>query len=476
MKKVKLHILIITVVCLGLGSCGDWLDVRPKLSIDEELLFSEEQGYKEALTGIYMSMGNASLYGRELMYGILDGLAQRYSIYTQYTDELNYKFPSTRNEGTTAAIWSKSYSVIANINNLLHWLEKKGREVVLTDGYFDIIKGEALGLRAFLHFDLLRMWGPIYASNSGDVSIIYREDFSRNDQPLEPATQIVGKIIADLEEAEELLKDDAMQISFPASDGVSGFLDFRFKRMNKFAVKALLARVYMYTGDKVNAMARAKEVIDATSGGSNLRFRLVTDNSADRIMSTELIFSLSLKEFDKQVDNDFQRSTNSLYYAVDKQHIYDIFDTDRDGFNDIRMREGQGFLISSEGAVTVKYNQTGLFSSGVKNTVPLIRLPEMYYIVAECTSDLAEATDMINTIRSARGLDIVTLFGNDEERMAAIEKECRKEFYAESQLWYFYKRLAYKRFTGYPATLPDLTEANYRFNIPEDEIVLGKTN
>lgn len=37
------------------------------------------------------------------------------------------------------------------------------REVITTPGYYEIMKGEALGLRAFLHFDLLRMFGPVFA-------------------------------------------------------------------------------------------------------------------------------------------------------------------------------------------------------------------------------------------------------------------------------------------------------------------------
>ena len=53
------------------------------------------------------------------------------------------------------------YQDIANINNLLAYLETNGHYIT-TEGYWEMIS-EALGLRAFHYFDLLRMWGPIYA-------------------------------------------------------------------------------------------------------------------------------------------------------------------------------------------------------------------------------------------------------------------------------------------------------------------------
>ncbi len=55
---------------------------------------------------------------------------------------------------------------------------------------------------------------------------------------------------------------------------------------------------------------------------------------------------------------------------------------------------------------------------------------------------------------------------------AEIMKEYRKEFYAEGQLWYYFKRKN-------TATIPDgagnpMTEAKYIFPLPLDEIQFGK--
>ena len=260
-----------------------------------------------------------------------------------------------------------------------------------------------------------------------------------------------------------------MTITFPTGGVPTGFLSNRFNRMNKYAVKAELARAYLWKGDKINAAIKAQEVID------NKQFALVTDNTLDKLGSTELIFALNMdsETFPDQITNDFQLASWSYYVLMDINKFYSIFSTTTDGMNDMRVKEGCGFSVSSTGAVSLKYDQSNLVSPVLKNTMPLIRLSEMYYILAECADDMEESARQLSVVRSARGIDEVE-YQTEEDKMSNIEKEYRKEFYAEGQLWFFYKRLGYKTFLSCPVT--SMTEANYRFSIPDDETILGNIN
>lgn len=478
MKKLKL--IICTVISLvSLCSCGDWLNVEPKTNIDETDLFKNEQGFKEALTGIYIKMCSTNLYGRELTYGFMDILAQRYENAQNQSANYNdasvwYTYPSTKTQTYTDNFWSEIYNIIANLNNLLSNIESKG-SVITTEGYRDIIKGEALGLRSFLYFDLLRMFGPVYKDNSSSPSIPYRTEFNRDVAKLLPANEVVENIISDLLEAEKLLDADPMNITFPTSGAETGFLDNRFNRMNKYAVKAELARAYMYKGDKTNAALKAQEVIDATKTDSSERqFTLITDNTQDKLGSTELIFALNMdsETFPNQVEEDLV-VTSWSYYTVSSSRLNAIFDITVDGTNDMRYKEGCGFSVSTDGAVTLKYSQDNLPSPALENTMPLIRLPEMYYILAECAASLDDAAEELSVVRTARGVEEVEL-SSEDDRKVQLEKEYRKEFYAEGQLWYFYKRLGYETFLNCP--VEKMTESNYRFPVPDDETALGNIN
>ena len=475
MKKIIGLFLIGT---LTFTSCESWLDVTPKVNVEEEDLFKNEQGFKEALTGIYIKMSETPLYGREMTYGFIDQLAQRYNnsqnASADYYEETWYTYPSVRTQNYYETFWKESYNLIANINNLLSNIEKNG-QVIYSEGYRDIIEGEALGLRSFLYFDLLRMFGPIYKDNPSSPAIPYRTVFDREQARPVPANQMIDHIIEDLHQAEELLENDPMNISFPvrpSGDSEHPFLQYRFNRMNKYAVKAELARAYLWKGDKTNAGKYAREVIDATKKEGGKQFELITDNSQDKLGSTELIFSLSMdsETFPDRVKNEFQLAMWNYYVIFDIDYLYEIFDVAVDGQNDMRMKPGTGFSISSDGAYTLKYQQDN-FSSVLNNNMPLVKLPEMYYIAAECTSDLSEACTLLNQVRGSRGLEDLPQLANAEDLKKNLEKEYRKEFYGEGQLWYFYKRYAYPTFNRCPIT--DMTEKHYRFPLPDDEVILG---
>lgn len=486
MKKINYISGILMMMLLPmLFSCSDWLDVKPKANISEEDLFSRELGFKEALTGIYIDMSFTDLYGRSLTYGFIDGLAQCYysGTFDPYDDEVAkwYEFPSSKTETYVNTLWKKSYKTIADVNNLLAWIDKN-KDVIVTEGYYDIMKGEALGLRAFLYFDLMRLygpWGPTYRSNPENPSIPYRTELSREDKKLASAKAVLDSIVMDLKRAEVLLENDPMHIEFPAKEldqqqGLDAFLMYRFKRMNKYAVKAMLARVYLWMGNKPGAAAYAEEVISARDENQKKYFELVADNSGDRIYSTEIIFALSDDNFKDRMEKDMVTSINSIGLVKDKKRIDQLFDIggETGSANDMRYRDGQGFMFANEWAVTLKYDQSHQASFATQQTIPLIRLSEMYYILAECTDDGTQAAEYLSRVRDARGLDVLPAFSSEDKKLEELEKEYRKEFYAEGQVWYFYKRQGKQTFLLCPLK-KNLVEANYRLSIPEDEVVLG---
>ena len=466
-------ILILLVLSIGIASCSSWLDVKPKKTVEEEELFSREIGFKEALTAAYIKMANTNLYAKNLSYGFIDILGQRYekgSGTGTYQDELYYTFPSEITEKYTVAIWNKIYNIIADLNNLLYWVDEN-KDVFTTANYHDIIKGEALGLRAFLHFDLLRMYGPVYKEHPDVKSICYRSVFSREATELLSAKAVADSVIIDLKKAEKLLTDaDPLLFDFPRGEyeeeDMKGdrFLIYRHKRMNLYAVKAMLARVYLYVQDKENAMKYAREVIDSKI------FNLVSDNTIDRIYSTEIIFSIYVDKFVDQVKEEFSRNGFTI---SDRQFLNELFDVANDGGNDIRMREGVGFDYDTFTAGTRKFKQDNMWPS-TEGTVPLIRLPEMYYILAECEENDELSASYLNKVREMRGIDAISYKNSSSKKLTEIEKEYRKEFYGEGQLFYFYKRHFYTNFLHCP--LSQMTEKNYMFSLPENEQLFGKVN
>lgn len=110
-------------------SCQSWLDVEPKTEIKSDLMFESESGFKDAIIGCYLSMGDRSLYGRELTSGFMDIIGQQFSLdksVSSYARIKDYEYNQA--DAIINNIWNKMYNTIVNLNNLIENTEKK-REV-----------------------------------------------------------------------------------------------------------------------------------------------------------------------------------------------------------------------------------------------------------------------------------------------------------------------------------------------------------
>ena len=431
----QLIYILLTTTMLGLMSCSDWLDVSPKTSIPTDKQFESESGFKDALTGIYLKLGTKTLYAGDLTYAYLDELAGLYSDYPGYNTNAVFNqsivfdyenmFLSKKN-----GIYSAMYNIIANINNFLEYVDKN-KDVLVTERYYETMKGEALGLRAFLHFDLLRMFGPIYKEH-------------------------------------------------PTS-------------------KAMLARVYCYKGDaesKGLAVEYAKQVIAASEYFT--LYKSQTASSYNSIRYAEQIFGITVNEFSNLLIGNYMDMENTniqQHFYLDGDKFNTFYETASAGNTDWRRIAEMFEVVDGASQTNVfcrKYNQKPLndgYTYSGANAVPLIRLPEMYYIVAECASSASESADALNTVRFARGIsysDEIPTTGYDDldttseedknqtKRINEIMKEYRKEYFAEGQLFYFLKAHNYS--TYYGCGVETMTEAHYQMTLPDDEYIFGNNS
>lgn len=459
---MKKSIIIIGMALTALFSaCADWVNVSPKEEVEADKLFNSENGFKSALIGVYARMTLTENYGKDLSYGYIEDLVQRYDNYSiaptdaKRAERYDYKNDKTA-KGYVNSIWQESYNTIANLNNLLNYLENKGRDVILTEGLWEQIKGEALGLRAFHYFDLLRLYGPIYSKDPDMKCLPWRTEFNAERLPLASASEIAGHIIEDLKGAEELLKDKSL-----AEDTVRN----RRHRMNRMAVKGLMARVYLWVGDKANAAVKAQEVIDECG------LSLVRSNLEDVSLFDETLFALGMDDMEEKLKSDWADITlYSNEYYISLENARSVFDYTTIGVNDIRYRSGYGFIHGTNGLLCRKYLGKSVL---YKEKIPLIRLSEMYYILAESVA-LADSEKYINTVRNARGIsrNYDLTFSGENERIEALNKEYQKDFFAEGQWFYFLKRHNYSTFHRCPVA----EMVYYVLPTPDDEIAYGTVN
>lgn len=458
MKIIKYMVITGIILMSGLlGGCDSWLDVKPATEVNEDDMFNTEQGFMDALYGIYVNMAKNDLYGGTLQT-TLDMTGQLLSFYDKdacpYAYFSVFDYENVKCTSISDALWKRLYYCVGLANNIIKFLDKP--EAVQICASYNYLRGEALALRAYLHFELVRMYAPDVKAKPEYLSIPYRKTFSPLIEPQLTVAKVYENIIADLEEAKTLLAEDVIRTDMPDWIGnsvkaedtdnvtdknnvhyVSDFLKSRKYRMNYYAVLGTLARVYITRGtanDLEKAYEYATEVInsgkfrpiqekDIIVGGDETKNR-------DILFTDEFIFGLYSPSIDAYYKSNFDES-----YGKSKIIIYGLSDIYGYGSRDLR----QTYWYKTNWGVSflMKHNSDLNYA---KEKVRMITLPEMYYIAAEAHP--AEAADLLEEILPSR--EVHTTLSSRSEREEVLQellKEYRKEYFGDGQFFYAYKRM-----------------------------------
>lgn len=499
MKKQYLYLLFILVGAVCMTSCESWLDETSNSEIREEDHFSTEVGFRQSLIGCYINMTDESLYGKELSWGMVETLGRQFQPYTTSASSSNYYIQNYNyKHSTTVArvenIWAKAYNVIANANAALAVIDEK--ETMMNPTNYSVIKGEFLAIRAYMHFELMRLYGyGNWAGRKAEIdakyAVPYVKSVSKNPTDQVKTSEFFKLLIADLEEAAKYLAEDPVtgkhEWSHYEELNEDGFYDYRNLHLNYYAVKALQARVYLWEGSadsKAKALAAATEVIDdyytnAASAGTVVRWMGDTDFNSYPALALEHIFGLNinaerfnnltaayLKTALADTDEDAYYLTNADTYA-----IYENSNTDY-RFTKLLQSQLTGIMV---GFLPLKLHQPSGAQQLFSYRIPLMRMPEMYYIAAEChlaNNDVEAALDLLTVVRNQRGVyEELDATMSVEQAMEEIKKEYHKEFLLEGVMFYYYKR------TGadvLPNMETPMTDAEYVLPYPEFELQNGR--
>lgn len=450
MKKI-IYTMIIACTTL-FASCDSWLEVKPYDQIAEGELQKSEEGYQKMLNGIYIDLNSDALYGQTLSVEMIEVMGGAYtigsdnSVWGNYKDLSSYQYNTEYWRNRLDQTWNKAYALILNCNKILETID--GNKNLFTDGSYYIIKGEALALRAMLHFDMLRLFGPVYSKDSDKKAIPYYTKQTNSPEPILTAQEVMEKITADYEDALNYLANDPVKtegtMMSSTEDGSSNFLRYRALRLNYYAVEALMARAYLYMGNKTEAFKYATDVIK-TADQNIFPFvdkNLVIGSPADpdRIFSSEVLFALTNTSRGTIHKNFFDpsRLPNYVFRMDDSMMsnlVYGGAATTGGYQDDYRYRA----CWMATGSNRYFYKYSDMVANGsIQNTmIPMVRLGEMFLIAAESQSgDLKAGVQYVNALRRNRGVANLTTLTPD-----LLKYEYIRELYGEGQLFYLYKRL-----------------------------------
>lgn len=461
----KLFIIIVLLGTLLGSGCKKWLDVKPQGETTQDELFSTQKGFRDALTGAYIRMKSNNIYGGSLMWGNIEYMANNWDnpssnnipltkmIAGDYTDETV--------RGWMDNTYQDLYKVIADVNSILEKIDDK--RGVFTDGNYAMVKGEALALRAFCHFDAMRMFGPIPSIPGSDRTLPYVKAVTKNiTEPL-VYQDFMQTVLADLNQAEALLKevDPIMKYSIqelnpgPNNQPVvnDNYLQYRQIRMNYYAVLALKARVYMWLSasddsNKANAAKYAQMVINGADRNGAPTFRLGEERdraAEDYTMSPEHIMALSVYNLSTIATGTFGEGgslarydfsiTDGFYYL---NNLFPVSERT----SDIRWKQMWSYKTTAGSTNYAMYKKFIQKADRPILQVPLLRLSEMYLVLTECAASKTDAETAYAALCSKKGIPFTAFNSGDwiGDRKNKLIREYVREFYAEGQSFFTYKR------------------------------------
>lgn len=432
-----------------LTSCEDFLTVVPETQLSSATFFKSQNDFQQAVNAAYVPLrtitndrswllaemhSDNTYYARNVLFGAVDN----------QEDLADFSVPVSN--GTTANVhvlnqWRQSYLIIARANQILAQIDDVDFDAVAKGN----LKGQALFLRAYSYFELVRYFGsvPLHLT-----PVAERAEAALD---LSPESEIYAQIEADLIAAIPGLLDKATQQPGRATSG---------------AARTLLANVYI----NQKKWSEAEQVLaPVISGGQYMlmaSYDMAFSENAANKNNAESVFEVQFIEGAAGLQGNFMyQFMPRPISAAELQPIMgtnnpqpidgegnniptpDIIAAYEDG--DLREEASIGYVFLAgafQDPKTLPYIKKFQSPHSQHNNhgmnFPIYRYAEVLLFMAEVLNEqgkTAQAIPLLNQVRSRAGLAETTASGQADVR-EAIFKERRVELAFENKRWFDIQR------------------------------------
>ncbi len=497
MKYIELSLLL-----LGFGflaSCNDTIDLLPQSNGNTSTYYSNLEELNAGLAGCYNGLQRPMYFEWQLTEMRSDntkmGTPGSQSAPNRDLSDLDMFIPATIHQGVYT-YWLNTYNNIRNANIILDRLgvtydpaagslNLGANKLPITETERKQVAGEALFIRAYHYFNLVRLYGGVFLVH----------------KPI-TATEVKTVNRSSVEDIYKLIEADLKSAStFLSAAKFSAIPAANLGRTNAWAAKGLLGKVYLTRNKKADAITQLQDVI--TNSGYSLLPNYADVFSITNEMNAEILFAVRYKAggfgLGATFGNDFAPVSSGVA----------IINGDGDGNNYPTFEMDTAHIATDKRKVvnmalwTTKYyvkkfvNQVVLTDDG-EGDWPVLRYSDVLLMMAEAKGFTPESIALINQIRKRAGLaDLPATVTTVALFEKALADERRFELAFENQRYFDLLRfnttmttitaeqtlknhfaIEYRNHYGkYPAPIPTLAQlqANVNANrlllpIPQREI------
>ncbi|GAB2769175.1 RagB/SusD family nutrient uptake outer membrane protein [Rhabdobacter roseus] len=444
---MKKRIILATwLTGLAITSCQtDFLEIYPETALSSATFFTREADFLQAVNAAYVPLrgianerswllgeqhSDNTYYARNTLFGAVDN--------TQ--NIADFAVPSAQGITTNTVVrdqYRLDYQIIARTNQILTTIDG----VDFSADSKNNLKGQALFLRAYAYYELVRYFGkvPLHLT-----PVTVRQEAAL---PLASVEEVYAQIIKDASEAATLLLPKSKQEPGRATSG---------------AAKMLLADVYVFRKNWAEAEKLLKEIV--TSGEYSLMpdYNNAFSNTSSNKNNQESVFEIQFLEGSAGLNGNFMYrflprpmlaaelapisgTSNPQLLSEEGNNIPtpDIIAAYEAGDKRKEASIAYVTLSGSERANKVypyikKYARPHALHNNTGNNWPVYRYAEVLLFLAEALIEqnkLSEAVPYLNQVRARAGLAATTASSQADLR-TAIYRERRVELAFENKRWF----------------------------------------
>lgn len=438
----KLHYIIVFFY-FSLTSCKKVIDLYPESNLNTGTFYSNNDEVKAGLTGCYN--GLQAPLSREWQFTELRsdnsymGSTGSTNSFNRDLSDLDEFIPATTNDGLYQ-YWLDTYFNIRSCNIVLQKLgvnydpatgtiSLSNIDIPISDVNRKQFAGEALFIRAYHYFNLVRLYGGVFLVHT-PVSPTVSKTMNRSS-----VDDIYKLIVADLSTAATYMNNLKFS-QIPAADK---------GRATSWAAKALLGKVYLTQNKKTEAIAQLQDVV--TNSGYGLQPTYNGVFSITNELNNEILFTVSYKAGGFGLGSPFGNTFGPLGSSSDvingsgsgwntPTSSIDSFYSGADSRKPVTIAKYKPGT-PQEVIYVKKYLTPVTITFDGESDWPIIRYADVLLMLAEAQGNTASSVGYISQVRVRAGLSSISgAFATVAEFEKELVDQRRLEFAFENQRWF----------------------------------------
>lgn len=442
---MKSTLIISALAVASFTSCDKFLEVAPETALSSATFFTKEADFEQAVNAAYVPLraianshawalgelhSDNTYYARNILFGAVDN-----------TENLaDFAVPTANGITTNTHVrdqYRLDYQIIARCNEILSSIDGVEFDAASKDN----LKGQALFLRAYAYFELVRYFGkvPLHLT-----PVTVRQEAAL---PLTSADSIYAQIIVDAKQAGDLLPPKSEQQAGRATSG---------------AAKTLLANVYIVQQKWADAEKLLMDIYNSKEYTLMADYNNAFSTSTGNKNNAESVFEIQFMEGSAGFSGNFLYSFLPRPMTADEvESITGVSNPQplsEEGNNiptpdiiaayepgDKREAASIAYITLSSSLRTnkvypyiKKYAKKHALQGNTGTNWPVYRYSEVLLFLAEALNEQnkpVEAAKYLNQVRARAGLKATTATGQSAMR-DAIYHERRVELAFENKRWF----------------------------------------